>query len=138
MAKTGRESVQQMLRLTDDLRESLRAASEENGRSLNAEIVQRLENSLAGDNYAERVRTLEIENMHLRKLYAAEARNRRIGDKLTHHAQALLHIYSDMIRRYHEGDETAIIDFAEYAKLNPEMANFPMPEPLNDETDDED
>jgi cobalamin biosynthesis protein CobT len=137
MAKTGRESVQQMLRLPDDLRESLREASEANGRSLNAEIVQRLEKSFAGGDYAERVKSLEVENAHLKELYALEARSRRIGDKLTHHAQALLHIYSDMIRRYAEGDETAIIDFAEHAKLNPDLGNFPMPEPLEDEPEED-
>ncbi|RIY01477.1 Arc family DNA-binding protein [Aureimonas flava] len=45
MAKTGRESFQQMLRLPDGMRERLKAVADSNGRSVNAEIVQRLEDS---------------------------------------------------------------------------------------------
>lgn len=43
MAKTGRDSVQQMLRLPDDLRDRIKASAETNNRSLNAEIVSVLE-----------------------------------------------------------------------------------------------
>jgi len=48
MAKTGRESFKFMLRLPDDLRDRLREASEENNRSMTAEIIDRLEDSLDG------------------------------------------------------------------------------------------
>lgn len=43
MAKTGRGSTQQMLRLPEDLRERVKAAADGNGRSLNSEIVAALE-----------------------------------------------------------------------------------------------
>lgn len=45
MAKTGRQSFQQMVRLPDDLRDRLKAEADTAGRSLNAEIVLRLEQS---------------------------------------------------------------------------------------------
>ena len=43
MAKTGRQSFQQMLRLPDGLRDRIKAAADRHGRSMNAEIVQVLE-----------------------------------------------------------------------------------------------
>lgn len=45
MAKTTRDSFKFMLRLPDDLRDQLRKAAEENGRSVTAEILARLEMS---------------------------------------------------------------------------------------------
>lgn len=44
-----REQPKFMLRLPDDMRERLKAAAEQNKRSMNAEIVKRLEESLAAD-----------------------------------------------------------------------------------------
>ena len=46
---TGRESDKFMLRLPDGMRDSLKAEAEKNKRSLNAEIVQRLEFTLGID-----------------------------------------------------------------------------------------
>ncbi|MDH0907582.1 Arc family DNA-binding protein [Rhizobium pusense] len=46
--KTGRGSDQFPLRLPDGMREQIKIAAERNGRSMNAEIVTRLENSLVG------------------------------------------------------------------------------------------
>ncbi|MEF2551339.1 Arc family DNA-binding protein [Aurantimonas sp. A2-1-M11] len=45
MAKTGRQSFQQMLRLPDDMRDQLKAAADANNRSMNAEIIARLAES---------------------------------------------------------------------------------------------
>ncbi|UIK05035.1 Arc family DNA-binding protein [Neorhizobium galegae] len=45
MAKQGRGSEQAMIRLPDGMRDQLKAAAENNGRSMNAEIVERLEQS---------------------------------------------------------------------------------------------
>lgn len=45
MAKTGRQSFQFMLRLPDDLREDLKSAADKSGRSVTAEIIDRLEGS---------------------------------------------------------------------------------------------
>ena len=50
MAKTSRESFQQMLRLTEELRDRLRLAADQNNRTLNAEIIERLEASLGPAN----------------------------------------------------------------------------------------
>lgn len=47
MAKTGRSSDQFMLRLPEDLRDRIRSIAERNGRSMNAEIVLRLERSIS-------------------------------------------------------------------------------------------
>ncbi len=49
MAKTGRQSFQFMLRLPDELREALKQASDESGRSVTAEIINRLEQTFAGE-----------------------------------------------------------------------------------------
>lgn len=49
MAKTSRQSFQFMLRLPDELRERLKAAAEETGRSVTAEILERLESSFLED-----------------------------------------------------------------------------------------
>ncbi len=46
---TGRESDKFMLRLPDGMRDQLKDAAAENGRSLNAEIVARLSTTLAGN-----------------------------------------------------------------------------------------
>jgi len=46
MAKQGRGSEQAMIRLPDGMRDQLKALAEQNGRSMNAEIVDRLEKSL--------------------------------------------------------------------------------------------
>jgi len=45
MAKTARDSFKFMLRLPDDLREALKGACEQSGRSMTAEIIARLEAS---------------------------------------------------------------------------------------------
>ncbi|KFB10486.1 Arc family DNA-binding protein [Nitratireductor basaltis] len=44
MAKVSRGSEQAMIRLPDGLRDQLKAAAEQNGRSMNAEIIWRIEN----------------------------------------------------------------------------------------------
>jgi hypothetical protein len=44
MAKIGRGSEQAMIRLPDGMRDELKAAAAKSGRSMNAEIVERLEN----------------------------------------------------------------------------------------------
>jgi hypothetical protein len=44
-----REDPQMKLRLPSDLKDRLTALAEENGRSLNAEVVRRLEESLVGE-----------------------------------------------------------------------------------------
>ncbi|WP_411905990.1 Arc family DNA-binding protein [Rhizobium mayense] len=48
MAKQGRGSEQAMIRLPDGMRDALKAQAEANGRSMNSEIVARLEESLDG------------------------------------------------------------------------------------------
>lgn len=48
-AKAGRGSDQFIVRLPDGMRERIRAEAEANGRSMNAEIVARLEASLERD-----------------------------------------------------------------------------------------
>ena len=49
MAKTARDSFKFMLRLPDELRDKLRSASEASGRSMTAEIIERLERSFESD-----------------------------------------------------------------------------------------
>lgn len=49
MALTGRESDKFMLRLPEGLRTALKAAAAKNGRSMNAEMVARLEDSFSGE-----------------------------------------------------------------------------------------
>lgn len=49
MPKTARDSFKFMLRLPDELREALKRASEESGRSVTAEIIHRLEQTFAGE-----------------------------------------------------------------------------------------
>lgn len=46
MGRIARGSEQAMIRMPDGMRDELRAVAERNGRSMNAEIVARLENSL--------------------------------------------------------------------------------------------
>jgi hypothetical protein len=46
MVKTGRSSDQFMLRLPDELRSKIKDVADRNGRSMNAEIVLRLERSI--------------------------------------------------------------------------------------------
>lgn len=53
MAKAGRGSEQAMIRLPDGMRDQIRDAAERNGRSMNAEIVERLSRSFSGDFVAE-------------------------------------------------------------------------------------
>lgn len=48
---TGRESDKFMLRLPDGMRDRLKSLAATNGRSLNAEIVQRLEASLSMEDF---------------------------------------------------------------------------------------
>jgi hypothetical protein len=48
--RTGRGSDQFMLRMPDGMRDRIAAAARDNGRSMNAEIVSRLEESLEDDN----------------------------------------------------------------------------------------
>lgn len=48
---TGRESDKFMLRLPDGMRERLKKEAADNGRSLNAEIIQRLRTTLEMDDY---------------------------------------------------------------------------------------
>ncbi|SOE18587.1 Arc-like DNA binding dprotein [Hoeflea halophila] len=48
MAKQGRGSEQAMIRLPEGMRDRLKESAEQNGRSMNAEIVARLEHSFDG------------------------------------------------------------------------------------------
>lgn len=57
------------LRMMPDLREKLEAAARMNGRSMNAEVIARLEDSLSGAS----VRQLEGENAALRANFAVLA-----------------------------------------------------------------
>lgn len=52
MAKIGRGSEQAMIRLPDGMRDELKIAAAANGRSMNAEIVERLTHSLEGESSA--------------------------------------------------------------------------------------
>jgi len=56
MAKTGRQSFQQMLRLPDELKDRIKAAAEANNRSMNAEIVARLEGRIEQDEEGQSIR----------------------------------------------------------------------------------
>lgn len=53
MAKAGRGSDQFPLRLPDGLRDQIKARADNNGRSMNAEIVDRLEKSLRAEELAQ-------------------------------------------------------------------------------------
>lgn len=60
-SKTGRESDKFMLRLPDGMRAKLKASAEENNRTLNAEIVARLESSYQAPRDALAAKGREIE-----------------------------------------------------------------------------
>lgn len=69
MAKQSRGSDQAMIRLPDGMREQLKTAAESKNRSMNAEIVARLEDSLSGVS----VERLQGENEALRANFAVLA-----------------------------------------------------------------
>lgn len=72
MAKTSRESFKFMLRLPDDLRDSLREAADANGRSVTAEILERLEGSFTGSPSEEMdaLKRALAESEHVREIQA--------------------------------------------------------------------
>ncbi len=136
MAKTSRESVQQMLRLTDELRDRLRRKAEENGRSLNAEIVHRLEESFEQAGSAERISKLELEKHYLGKMYHVERDARRIIEEGSFYSRTILYMISDLLRQAADGKVEQLNAFIEQAKAEPALLDFKRPSA--DDLDDED
>ena len=79
MAKTGRQSFQFMLRLPDDLRERLRVASEANGRSMTAEIISRLEDTIITESFAESLELAGVKSDLTRKAKEASEVQQRLA-----------------------------------------------------------
>lgn len=65
MAKTGRGSDQFQLRLPTGLKEQIKVIAEDNGRSINSEIVSRLEYSVSAHPYAALIQSLMNFNKEL-------------------------------------------------------------------------
>lgn len=127
MAKTGRESVQQMLRLPDEMREKLRDAAEVKGRSLNAEIVIRLEKSFSFDAIYEGYRELQTENKYLREGLALLNDHRKISVKAEHSAATMLHVFASLLERYAEGNKAPLEHFVQNNQMRELLKEFPMP-----------
>lgn len=65
---TGRGSEQFVVRFPDGMRDRIRAAAEENGRSMNAEIIYRLQTTLEMDAYEPKANAHPEEPPSLREL----------------------------------------------------------------------
>lgn len=121
----SRHADKYVVRLPDGMRDRIREASEANGRSMNAEIVARLQASFDGNGNTEEVRNLKSaltsKDLQNRMLYALlQSASEELGDTPLGRAfRRIVSFGDEMDRRFEDDDLSGAMELflSHYAKI---------------------